>query len=112
MNDRIKDWLDFFSVCPRRTCNNVLPELWNHLYCNGLLQVNKYAEMRSDRYCRKDKIWKWINCGRHGDYWNPDCFKLMDIFSQLSAIPELRQEKCRAFRKNLKSTIDDECPMY
>ncbi len=65
MNDRIKDWLDFFSVCPRRTCNNVLPELWNHLYCNGLLQVNKYAEMRSDRYCRKDKIWKWINCGRH-----------------------------------------------
>ena len=27
MNDRIKDWLDFFSVCSRRACNNVLPGL-------------------------------------------------------------------------------------
>ena len=38
-------------------------------------------------------------------------FKLMDIFSQLSTIPELRQEKYRVFRKNLRSTIDDKCPM-
>ena len=56
MNDRIKDWLDFFSVCPRRACNNVLPGLWDHLYCDGLLQYIKYAEMRWDRCFRKDKI--------------------------------------------------------
>ena len=41
MNDRIKDWLDFFSVCPRRVCNNVLQGLWDHLYWDGLLQVSK-----------------------------------------------------------------------
>ena len=52
-----------------------------------------------------------FNCGRHGDYQNHDYFKLMDIFSQLSTIPEFRQEKYRVFRKNLRSTIDDKCPM-
>lgn len=107
-----KEWLKFFAKCPRKICSDDSPGYWEHSNCGGTLEINKYAEMRCFDCCKKYKIWKWsFDCGRHGDYENPDYFKLMDIFSELSTIPELRKNEYRQYRKTLRTTIDDECPM-
>lgn len=54
------------------------------------------------------KIWDWrFSCGRHTDYRRPDYYKLMNIYNELSTIPELKRKEYKEFRNTLAKTLMD-----
>lgn len=105
-----KTWLDFYAVCPASGCKDDTPGYWYHNNCGGKIIINKYADMQDDRSgCSScHKIWDWrFNCGRHSEYKRPDYFKMMNIYTELSTIPELRTKDYKEFRRTLRDSLED-----
>ena len=72
--------------------------------------INKYADMQDDKSSSSayHKIWDWrFNCVRHFEYKRLDYFKMMNIYTELSTIPELRTKDYKDFRRTLRDALED-----